>query len=91
MLLLGPSGAGKSTLLHALAGVLGDGRGRRRRDSGDADDADETGSLLIDGAPPRAQRGRAGLMQQDPETQVVLSRLGDDVAFGAENLAVPRG
>jgi energy-coupling factor transport system ATP-binding protein len=29
-------------------------------------------------------------MQQDPETQVVLSRLGDDVAFGAENLAVPR-
>ena len=29
-------------------------------------------------------------MQQDPETQVVLSRVGDDVAFGAENLAVPR-
>ena len=55
----------------------------------DAEDADETGSLLIDGAPPRARRGRAGLMQQDPETQVVLSRLGDDVAFGAENLSVP--
>ncbi|WP_120520627.1 ABC transporter ATP-binding protein [Arthrobacter celericrescens] len=81
VLLLGPSGAGKSTLLHALAGVLGD----------EDDDADETGSLLIDGAAPRAQRGRAGLMQQDPETQVVLSRLGDDVAFGAENLAVPPG
>lgn len=80
VLLLGPSGAGKSTLLHALAGVLG----------GDDDDADETGSLLIDGVAPREQRGRAGLMQQDPETQVVLSRLGDDVAFGAENLAVPR-
>ncbi len=28
-------------------------------------------------------------MQQDPETQVVLSRVGDDVAFGAENLSVP--
>lgn len=80
VLLLGPSGAGKSTLLHALAGVLGD----------EGDDADETGSLLIDGVAPRGQRGRAGLMQQDPETQVVLSRLGDDVAFGAENLAVPR-
>ncbi|HEY8753704.1 MAG TPA: ABC transporter ATP-binding protein, partial [Arthrobacter sp.] len=80
VLLLGPSGAGKSTLLHALAGVLGD----------EADDADETGSLLIDGVVPRGQRGRSGLMQQDPETQVVLSRLGDDVAFGAENLAVPR-
>ncbi|MGM9471149.1 ABC transporter ATP-binding protein [Pseudarthrobacter sp. YS3] len=80
VLLLGPSGAGKSTLLHALAGVLGD----------EGDDADETGSLLIDGVVPRGQRGRSGLMQQDPETQVVLSRLGDDVAFGAENLAVPR-
>ena len=87
VLLLGPSGAGKSTLLHALAGVLGDtsadGAGA------DAEDADETGSLLIDGARPRAARGRTGLVQQDPETQVVLSRLGDDVAFGAENLSVP--
>lgn len=89
VLLLGPSGAGKSTLLHALAGVLGDST---PDDGGTAesDDADESGSLLVDGEPPRAQRGRAGLMQQDPETQVVLSRLGDDVAFGAENLSVPR-
>ncbi|MFF2316209.1 ABC transporter ATP-binding protein [Arthrobacter sp. NPDC058097] len=99
VLLLGPSGAGKSTLLHALAGVLGDSdsggspaddRGPRGAGAPDPDDADESGELLIDGAPPRAQRGRAGLMQQDPETQVVLSRLGDDVAFGAENLSVPR-
>ena len=90
VLLLGPSGAGKSTLLHALAGVLGDSTAdASAAGSADAEDADETGSLLIDGAPPRARRGRAGLMQQDPETQVVLSRLGDDVAFGAENLAVP--
>ncbi|WP_427005791.1 ABC transporter ATP-binding protein [Pseudarthrobacter sp. H2] len=94
VLLLGPSGAGKSTLLHALAGVLGDSSaGAAAAGSpaspADSEDADETGSLLIDGAPPRAQRGRAGLVQQDPETQVVLSRLGDDVAFGAENLSVP--
>jgi energy-coupling factor transporter ATP-binding protein EcfA2 len=86
VLLLGPSGAGKSTLLHALAGVLGDGVAG----DGSEDDADETGVLHLDGGTPRGQRGRAGLMQQDPETQVVLSRLGDDVAFGAENLAVPR-
>lgn len=92
VLLLGPSGAGKSTLLHALAGVLGDSDAdAHHAGTPDADDSDETGTLLIDGAPPRAQRGRAGLMQQDPETQVVLSRVGDDVAFGAENLAVPRG
>ncbi|MBT2249246.1 ATP-binding cassette domain-containing protein [Arthrobacter sp. BHU FT2] len=85
VLLLGPSGAGKSTLLHALAGVLGD-----VDDDGEAGESDESGSLLVDGGSPRGQRGRAGLMQQDPETQVVLSRVGDDVAFGAENLAVPR-
>ncbi|HEY8718823.1 ABC transporter ATP-binding protein [Pengzhenrongella sp.] len=78
VLLLGPSGAGKSTLLHAIAGVLGD----------DVDHA-ESGRLLVDGEPAAAQRGRVGLMQQDPETQVVLSRVGDDVAFGAENLCVP--
>lgn len=91
VLLLGPSGAGKSTLLHALAGVLGDSSagGGSAASPADAEDADETGSLLVDGAAPRARRGRAGLMQQDPETQVVLSRLGDDVAFGAENLSVP--
>lgn len=79
VLLLGPSGAGKSTLLHALAGVLGGEEG-----------ADEFGTLLIDGAPVAESRGRAGLMQQDPDSQVVLSRIGDDVAFGAENLSVPR-
>ena len=79
VLLLGPSGAGKSTLLHALAGVLGDD-----------EDANESGELLIDGRPVAQSRGRAGLMQQDPDAQVVLSRIGDDVAFGAENLAVPR-
>ncbi len=79
VLLLGPSGAGKSTLLHALAGVLGADQ-----------DAAESGSLTVDGENPAARRGSAGLMQQDPEAQVVLSRIGDDVAFGAENLAVPR-
>lgn len=79
VLLLGPSGAGKSTLLHALAGVLGDD-----------EDANESGILLIDGAPVSESRGRSGLMQQDPDAQVVLSRIGDDVAFGAENLCVPR-
>ncbi len=76
MLLLGASGAGKSTLLHALAGVLGD------------DSGEHTGLLRIGGAPPRP--GRAGLVLQDPDSQVILERVGDDVAFGCENLGVPR-
>ncbi|WP_313822375.1 ABC transporter ATP-binding protein [Citricoccus sp.] len=79
VLLAGPSGAGKSTLLYALAGVLDP-----------ADESEETGSLRVDGAVSRELRGHAGLVQQDPETQVILSRVGDDAAFGAENLRVPR-
>ena len=79
VLLLGASGSGKSTLLRGLAGVLGDD-----------EDGDAEGALEIDGVPAAAARGRAGLVQQDPETQVVLARVGDDVAFGCENLGVPR-
>ncbi|WP_417219891.1 ATP-binding cassette domain-containing protein [Arthrobacter sp.] len=79
VLLVGPSGAGKSTLLHALAGVLQDD-----------EDSASAGELLIDGRPVAGAGAPTGLMQQDPETQVVQARVGDDVAFGAENLCVPR-
>ncbi|MDH6237449.1 ATP-binding cassette domain-containing protein [Cryobacterium sp. CG_9.6] len=79
VLLLGPSGAGKSTLMHALAGVLGDD-----------EDGDSAGDLLVDGRRAADARGRVGLVLQDPDSQVVLARIGDDVAFGCENLAVPR-
>ncbi len=79
VLLLGASGAGKSTLLRGLAGVLGD-----------EDEGEQRGELTVDGASPSALRGRTGLVLQDPDTQVVLARVGDDVAFGCENLGVPR-
>ncbi|WP_404286562.1 ATP-binding cassette domain-containing protein [Glutamicibacter arilaitensis] len=77
VLLLGPSGAGKSTLLHALAGVL------------EIDERQQaTGELQIQRQNAFARRFPVGLMQQDPETQIVQSRVGDDVAFGAENLGM---
>ncbi|MEV8368073.1 ATP-binding cassette domain-containing protein [Microbacterium sp. NPDC064584] len=79
VLLLGASGSGKSTFLKGLAGVLG----------GD-EEGDRAGELTIDGMPPAASRGRAGLVLQDPDAQVILARVGDDVAFGCENLGVPR-
>ncbi|RKQ34841.1 ABC transporter ATP-binding protein [Kocuria tytonis] len=79
VLLLGPSGAGKSTLLQALAGV-----------EQDPDGQSGSGRVTVDGVDPRDARGVVGFMHQDPETQVILSRVGDDVAFGLENLAVPR-
>ncbi|WP_353113145.1 ATP-binding cassette domain-containing protein [Microbacterium sp.] len=77
VLLLGASGAGKSTLLAGLAGLLGD-----------AEEGERTGSLLVDGQRPEEQRGGIGLVLQDPDAGVVLSRVGDDVAFGCENLGV---
>ncbi|ARO11377.1 ABC transporter ATP-binding protein [Propionibacterium freudenreichii] len=79
VLLLGASGAGKSTLLGALTGVLG----------GD-DEGEEAGSLLVGGKHPTRMRGHVGLVMQDPTSQMILQRIGDDAAFGCENLAVPR-
>lgn len=78
VLLLGPSGAGKSTLLTALAGLV-DPRGG----------AETEGTLLVDGLDPRQARDRTGLLFQDPESQLVMGRAGDEVAFGLENRCVP--
>ena len=79
VLVLGPSGSGKSTLMGGLAGLLGG-----------AEEGEATGTLTVDGLAPAQARGRVGLLMQDPEAQVVLARVGDDVAFGMENLGVPR-
>ena len=79
VLLLGPSGAGKSTLLAALAGLLPE-------DSGESE-----GTVEIDGLEPVKARERVGIVFQDPQTQLVMARSGDDVAFGLENRGVPAG
>ena len=79
VLVLGPSGSGKSTLMGGLAGLLGG-----------TEEGEATGSLTVDGVAPAEARGRVGLLMQDPEAQVVLARVGDDVAFGMENMGVAR-
>lgn len=79
VLLLGASGSGKSTLLQGLGGVLGG-----------ADEGEELGALLVDGVSAAQAHGRVGMVLQDPDTQTILERVGDDVAFGCENLGVPR-
>jgi energy-coupling factor transporter ATP-binding protein EcfA2 len=49
-----------------------------------ADDSGEAeGTVQVD--------GRVGIVFQDPETQLVMARAGDDVAFGLENHGVPAG
>jgi energy-coupling factor transporter ATP-binding protein EcfA2 len=46
-----------------------------------ADSGEREGTVEVD--------GRVGIVFQDPETQIVMARAGDDVAFGLENHAVP--
>lgn len=48
---------------------------------GDENDGEAEGTLTA---------SRSGLVLQDPDSQVILARVGDDVAFGCENLGVPR-
>jgi energy-coupling factor transport system ATP-binding protein len=78
VLLTGASGSGTSTLLAAVAGIL------------EAEGTEIAGELTVDGAPPRAARDRLGLLLQDPDSQLVMTRTGDDVAFGLENAGLPR-
>lgn len=78
VLLLGPSGAGKSTLLSALAGLL------HAPEAGD-----EEGELLVAGQPASVMTGHCGIVFQDPSSSLVMGRIGDEVAFGLENRAVP--
>lgn len=79
VLLLGASGAGKSTLLAAVAGLLPE------------DSGEQAGTVRVDGLAPCKARERVGLVFQDPQTQLVMARSGDDVAFGLENRGVPAG
>jgi energy-coupling factor transport system ATP-binding protein len=79
VLVTGASGSGKSTLLAAVAGLLAH------------EAVEQTGELSVDGRPPAAARGRLGMLAQDPDSQLVMTRAGDDVAFGLENAGVPAG
>lgn len=79
VLLVGPSGSGKSTLLRAIAGLLET-----------ADAGELSGSVTIDGHAPGSRAGEVGLVLQEPGSGVVASSIGRDVAFGLENVGMPR-
>ena len=68
---LGPNGAGKTTLMLHLNGLL----------HGD-------GELRVCGEDPRAAdlRARVGLVFQDPDDQLFMPTVREDVAFGPLNL-----
>ena len=89
LLVVGPSGSGKSTVARAIAGLLpvqfpGEWQGSLR-----IDDIEVAREDVEDALPITTVSLGAGIVLQDPASQLVMERVGDDVAFGLENLAWP--
>jgi cobalt/nickel transport system ATP-binding protein len=76
--LVGANGAGKSTLLHLLVGI-------RLPTSG----AIRVGDWPVTSATLSEIRRRAGLVFQDPDDQLFLPTVAEDVAFGPLNQKLP--
>jgi cobalt/nickel transport system ATP-binding protein len=74
---LGPNGAGKTTLMLHLNGIH----------------VPDRGTVTIDGMPVtkpnlREIRRRVGIVFQDPDDQLFMPTVGQDVAFGPANLGL---
>ncbi len=81
--LLGPSGSGKSTLLRALAALVPHFHG------GCFSGRVEVAGLDTRRARPAELAGTVATVFQDPEDQVVMSVVENEVAFGLENVGTP--
>lgn len=77
--ILGGNGSGKSTFAKHLNALLQPDAGTVRINGMDASDPE----LVYD------IRSTAGMVFQNPDDQLVATLVGDDVAFGPENLGVP--
>lgn len=76
--LLGPNGAGKTTFVMHLNALL--------RGKGDL----EVAGLVVGEAPVQELRDRVGLVFQDPDDQLFMPTVREDVAFGPLNLGLDR-
>lgn len=76
---LGHNGSGKSTLARLCDGLLTADRGKI-----------SIFGKLIEGKKLYDIRKEVGIVFQNPDNQTVASIVEDDVAFGAENIALPR-
>ncbi len=82
--ILGHNGSGKSTLARLLNALLLPRAGRVLVDGLDTREAVRHPDLL------RQVRQTVGLVFQNPDNQLVATVVEDDVAFGPENLGLPR-
>lgn len=76
--LVGTNGAGKSTLLLSLVGIM----------------QPESGEITVAGMPVgkktlSAVRAAAGMVFQNPDDQLFMTKVADDLAFGPRNYGVP--
>jgi cobalt/nickel transport system ATP-binding protein len=77
--LLGPNGAGKTTLVLHLNGILMPGHG-----------SVTVGGLPVEQANLLEIRRRVGVVFQDPDDQLFMPTVAEDVAFGPTNLGLSR-
>jgi cobalt/nickel transport system ATP-binding protein len=80
---LGPNGAGKTTLVLHLNGILGSPSA-----PGLSTGTVHVGGLLVGKETVHEVRRRVGLVFQDPDDQLFMPTVRDDVAFGPANLGV---
>ncbi len=78
--LLGPNGAGKTTLVLHLNGILHGGAGAVEVAGTPVDPRDRAAVAEI--------RRRVGIVFQDPDDQLFMPTVAEDVAFGPANLGV---
>ena len=83
VLILGPSGCGKSTLLHLLNGSAPHILNGRLEGT-----AVVCGKAVADTA-VAAFATDVGMVFQDPDAQIINTRVRDEVCFGLENLCRP--
>ena len=77
--IIGANGSGKSTLVKTLNGL----------------NVPQNGNVIIDGLALNEEniwaiRQKVGMVFQNPDNQFVGSTVADDVAFGLENIGMPR-
>lgn len=77
--IIGPNGSGKSTLAKTINGLI----------------EANSGEVIIEGVALNAEtvwdvRKKIGMVFQNPDNQFVGSTVQDDVAFGLENVGIPR-
>ncbi|MEN3050327.1 MAG: ABC transporter ATP-binding protein [Candidatus Methanosuratincola petrocarbonis] len=84
VLVTGPSGCGKTTFCRALNGLIPNSYG------GDFKGTAVVDGLLTTSTPVYELAQRVGLVFQNPENELFCTTVEREVAFGPENLALPR-